>query len=263
LASCYKALWVIFPNVLKILLCVPQNIEMLPIDILMVITKKVVAFGNQDLLNFGAISKLHHQLGNKKAILRALNRDCLWYIVDPTSFSAKRRFVHKLSNSGHSSYRTAIAAFMLHQIRLDLERIKQILAKAMKQGSDGATYFNLMMEVVAADNPLDDQILPVFQNLFERHQLAHCRNAILHTVGPRFSWDSLCFRPMLLNLRYQFFCPTNELWNGIRRIHNVNSPFPVLDEDYPTKNFCLSCCLNLELAWFLWPFRFLDLGFLW
>ena len=177
----------------------------------MVITKKVVAFGTQDLLNFGATSKLHHQLGNKKAILRAVNQDCLWYIVDPTSFSAKCRFVRKLSSSGHSSYRTTIATFMLHQIRPDLERIKQILAKAMKHGSDGATYFNLMLEVVAADNPLDDRILPVFRDLFERHQLAHCHNAILHTVGPHFAWDSLCFRPMLSNLRYQFSCPTYEL----------------------------------------------------
>lgn len=105
---------------------------MLPTDLLMVITKKVATFGTQDLLNFGSTSKLHHQLANKKATLRALNQDCLWYIVDPNLFLAKRRFVCRMSSSRHSSYSVAIAVFMLHQIRPDLERIKQTLAKAMK-----------------------------------------------------------------------------------------------------------------------------------
>ena len=51
---------------------------------------------------------------------------------------------------------------MLHQLRPDLERIIQVMAKAMKHGSDGATYFNSMLEFLAADNIPDDQILPVF-----------------------------------------------------------------------------------------------------
>jgi hypothetical protein len=188
--------------------------ETLPTDLLMVITKKVAAFGTQDLLNFGVISKIHHQLANKKAELRALNQDFLWYIVDPTSFLAKCRFVRRLPSSGHPSYNVAIAAFMLHQIRPNLERIKQILAKAMKHGFDGATYFNLMLEVLPADNLPDDHILPLFQDLFDCRQLANCRNVILHTAGP-------------------------------------------------TTNLCLSCYLDIKLAWFLRHFRFLDLGFLW
>ena len=194
---------------------------MLTTDLLMVITKKVAAFGTQEILNFGATSKLHHQLTNKKAALRALNRDWLWYIVVPTSFSAKRRFVGRLSSSGHPSYSVAIAAFMLHQIRHDLERIKQVMVKAMKHGYDGAIYFNLMLNVLAADNLPDDQILPVFQDLFDRHQLANCRNAILHTAGPSFAWDSLWFRPMLPGLRYQFSCPPYKLCSGIRWIRSV------------------------------------------
>jgi len=171
--------------------------ETLPNDLLMVITKKVAAFGTQDLLNFGATSKLHYQLVNKKAVFRVLNRDCLWYIVDPTSSSAKHCFVCRLSSSGHPFYTVAIASFMLNQIRPDLERIRQVLAKAMKHNYDGATYFNLMLEVLAQDNLLDNQILPVFLDLFERRQLAICRNAILNMVGPRYAWNSLNFRPML------------------------------------------------------------------
>jgi len=128
----------------------------------MVIPKKVAAFGTQDLLNFGTTSKLHHHLAHKKAAFRALNRDCRWFIVDPTSFPTKHRFVRRLPSSGHPFYNLTINTFMLHQVHPDLTRIRQVLAKAMKHGSDGATYFNLMLEVLAVDNAPDDQILPVF-----------------------------------------------------------------------------------------------------
>jgi len=237
--------------------------ETLSNDLLMVITKKVFAFGTQDLLNFVATSKLHHQLANKKAAFKALNRECLCYIVGPTSLPAKRRFVRRLFSSGHPSCSEATTAFMLHQICPDLEIIKQVLVKAMKHGSDGATYFNLMLEFLAADNLLDDQIILVFQDLFNRRQLANYHNAILNTAGPHFALDSRCFHPMLPGLRYQFSCPPCKLYNGIRRIRNIASPFPGSDEDYPRTNFCLSCRLDLELDWFLRHFRFLDLGFLW
>jgi len=126
--------------------------ETLPNDLLMIITKKVAAFGTQDLLNISATSKHHRQLARKKVAFKALNQDCLWYIVDPTSFPAKCRFVRRLSSSGHPFYSVAIIAFMLHQIRPDLDIIKQVLANAMKHCSDGATYFNLMLEVLAGDS---------------------------------------------------------------------------------------------------------------
>jgi len=169
--------------------------------------------------------------------------------------------VRRSSSSGNPFYSVAIATFMLHQIRPDMEIIKQVLAKAMKHGSDGATYFNLMVDVLAGDSPPDDQILLAFQDLFKRRQLENCRNAILNTVGPRSAWNSLHFQPMLPGLRYQFSCPPYEPCNRIRRNRNVASPLPSPDEDYPTTNFCLSCCLNLELAWLLRHFRFLDLNF--
>jgi len=85
-------------------------------------------------------SKCHHQFANKKITFRALNRDYLWYIVDPLPGVAKRRFVQRLSKSGHASYSVALAAFKLQQIWPDLEEIKLILAKAMKHGSHRAIY---------------------------------------------------------------------------------------------------------------------------
>jgi hypothetical protein len=49
----------------KVLSFSSPKMEMLPNDLLMVITKKIAAFGTQDLMNLGA--KLRHQLANKKA----------------------------------------------------------------------------------------------------------------------------------------------------------------------------------------------------
>jgi len=59
--------------------------KMLPNNLLMIITMKVAASGTQDLMNFSATSKLHRQLTRKKASFRALNQDCLWYIVESTT----------------------------------------------------------------------------------------------------------------------------------------------------------------------------------
>jgi len=156
-----------------------------------------------------------------------------------------------------------LAAFVLHQIRSNLDRIKQILAKAMKHGSDGATYFNLMMEILARDKLPDDHISSTFQDLFNHRQLANCENAILNTAGPHFAWNSLCFWPMPPSFKYQLSCPPNWICDGIRRIRNTISPLLGSDEDYPTTGFCLSCRLDLKLAWFLRHFHFTDLDFLW
>lgn len=76
---------------------------------------------------------------------RALNRDCLWYIVDPLPGVEKCRFTQRLSTSGHASYSVALATFMLQQIRPDLGEIKLVLEKEIKHGSSGAMYFNIML----------------------------------------------------------------------------------------------------------------------
>jgi len=164
------------------------------------------------------------------------------------SCAGKRRFVQRLSSSGHVFYSVVLVAFMLHQIRPNLDRIKRILAKAMKHGSDRATYFNLMLEVLTRDRLSDNHILPVFQDLFNRRQLANCRNAILNTAGPCFAWNSLYFQQMLPGFRYQLSCPPLRICEGIRRVRITVSPLPGPDEDYPTTCFCLSYRLNLELA---------------
>jgi len=51
-----------------------------------------------------------------KVVLRALNWDCLWYIVDPLKVEEKRRFMQRLSKSGHASYNVVFVAVKLHQI---------------------------------------------------------------------------------------------------------------------------------------------------
>lgn len=63
----------------------------------------------------------------------------------------KRQFLQRLSKSGHASYNVVLAPFMLHQIRPDLGEIKPFLEKAIKHGSHGAIYFNIMLEVLSSE----------------------------------------------------------------------------------------------------------------
>lgn len=137
-------------------------------DLLTTIFERVVAFGVQDHLNFIMTSRFHHQFATKKVILRALNRDCLWLSVDPLPWAAQRRFAHRLSKSGHAFYSVALATFMLHQVHANLEEIKLILAKAIKHGSDGAMYFNLMLRILANEGFSENEVLSSFQSLFIR-----------------------------------------------------------------------------------------------
>jgi len=170
--------------------------------------------------------------------------------------------MQRLSKSGHASYSVVLATFMLQPIRPNLEGIKLILEKARKRGSNGATYFDLMLKVLVVERFSKNEVFPAFKNLFNRRQLANCRNTILNKEGPRFSWECLCSKLMPQGLKYQLSCPSDRVCEEVRRICNTNSPLPGPYEDYPTTSFCLSCHLDLELACFLEHFRFLDLDFL-
>jgi len=171
--------------------------------------------------------------------------------------------MQRLSRSSHAFYSVVLATFMLHQIHANLEEIKLILAKAIKHGSDEALYFNLMLRVLVIERFSENEVFTSFQSLCNGLRLFDCRNAIVHTAGPRFAQNVPSFRTMILVLKYQFSCPFVRVCEGIKRTCNTNSPLPGADKDYPTKNFCLSCRLDLELTWFLEHFRFLDLNFLW
>lgn len=142
--------------------------ERLPEDALLVIVKKVAASGTQNLLRFKATSVYHKKLANKKAVLRALPRDCLRYISDHQPRVAKRKFMQRLSHSGHEAYCVVVAANLLHGGRPDLEEIKLILKKGAARGSDGAKYFELMLKVLAKNGFLMSEVLPIFRDLFNR-----------------------------------------------------------------------------------------------
>jgi len=85
---------------------------------------------------------------------------------------------------------------MLQQIRPNLEDMKRIFAKAVKHSSDGAKYFQLMLKVLASEKFLENEVFLVFQDLFNRQQLANCRNTIMNTEGRHFARDDLCLRSM-------------------------------------------------------------------
>lgn len=53
------------------------------------------------------------------------------------------------------------------------------MAKAIKHGSNEAIYFNLMLEMLASEGFSENGVLSSFRNLFNRRQLANCRDAIL------------------------------------------------------------------------------------
>jgi len=59
-----------------------------------------------------------------------------------------------------------LAAFKLQQIRPDLEEIRLILAKAVNHGSQGAIYFNLMLEELSSEGFSENEVLSSFRELF-------------------------------------------------------------------------------------------------
>jgi len=102
------------------------TIECLPEDVLLIIVKKVADFGTQDLLRFKITSTYHHKLARKKALLRALPRDCLWYISDYWPSVGKCKFMQQICRSGHKAYTVVLEAQMLQGNYLNLEEIKLI-----------------------------------------------------------------------------------------------------------------------------------------
>ena len=65
-----------------------------------------------------------------------------------------------------------------------MKEIKHILQKAATHGFDRAKYFLLMLKVLTKDGFSKDEIFPVFKDLFDRQQLAHCKRAIMNVEGP-------------------------------------------------------------------------------
>jgi hypothetical protein len=95
--------------------------ERLSENVLLIIVKNVAAFGTQDLLRFKVTSTYHQKLARKIALLRALPRDCLWYISYYWPCAGKCKFMHQICRSGHKAYTVVLEGQMLQGDRPDLE----------------------------------------------------------------------------------------------------------------------------------------------
>jgi len=106
------------------------KMEQLPKDILFTIVKKVAASRTQNLFRFKATYVLHRRLASKKVVLRALPRDCLWYLSDHWPCAEKYAFMQQISRSGYAMYCMVLASQPFQRGRPNLEEFKQILQKA-------------------------------------------------------------------------------------------------------------------------------------
>ena len=191
-------------------------------------------------------------------MLRALPRDCLWCIPDYLPCAGNRKFMRQFSRSGHEAYSVVLATKMLQGDRPDLEEIKLILREAVTHGSDGAKYFELMLKVLAKDGFSMDEVLRVFRDLFNRKQLAECGRAIMNAEDPPSFSGYYWPRPLLPDLEYRFTCTSNGTCKGHGRRPNIFWPLPGTDDEYSMTNLYLFCRLDVEIAWFLIHFRFLE-----
>jgi len=122
--------------------------EHLPEDVLLFIVMKVAASGIQNLLRFEVTSTYHQKLAREKAVLRALPKDCFWYIFDYWPCAGKHKFMQQISWSGHEVYNMVSTTQMLQEDRPDLKEIKIILEEAASHGSNGAKYFSLILKIL-------------------------------------------------------------------------------------------------------------------
>jgi len=93
--------------------------------------------------------------------------------------------MQKLSRSGHTEYKLVVlASQMLQGRRPNLMEINFILGKAAKHGSDEARYFMIMLLVLSKDGSLVGDAFFTFKDLFDRRQLANCKEAFMNVGGP-------------------------------------------------------------------------------
>lgn len=150
---------------------------------------------------------------------------------------------------------------MLHPSHPNLPRIRFVLRNAFFAESDEATYFLIMLRVLASEGFNRDDILFLFNELFVRQRLAHCRD-VISADGLLFDWSQHELRLMPPHLLYRFTCPSDGACVLSNTIRNAHLPSLGADENYDMVNICLTCRLDVELAWFLEHFPFFDLDFL-
>jgi hypothetical protein len=183
--------------------------DMLPEDILIHISQKKAIYGVQNLLNFGTTSTYHQKVSNKKAVLRALPQDCLWYLTDYRPCVVKRAFMQKLSCSGHAEYSLVLASQMFQGGRLDLNEIKFILRRAAKHGYDGAMYFMMMLLVLSKDESFVEDAFFTYKCLLNCRQLANYKGAIMNVEGPPYFLGHFWTRTLLPEFIYRLTCTSS------------------------------------------------------
>lgn len=112
-----------------------------------------------------------------------------------------------------------------------------------------------MLAVLASEGFDRDGILFIFHDLFVRQRLADCRD-VISADDFLFVWNQLELGSMPPGLVCRFTCNSEGACALSNRINNAHLPSPGADEDYDMVNICISCRLDVELAWFLEHFRF-------
>jgi len=166
--------------------------------------------------------------------------------------------MRQISHSGHVMFSVASAAQMLQRDNPNLEEINLILKEAVAQRSDSASYFDLILKVLGKEGFSKDEILPVLTDLFEQRRLAECGRALANIGGIPFFWGHYWTRPLPLGLERRFACSSKGTCKGHGRRPNIFWPLAGDDEEYSTTDLCLLCRLDVEIAWFLVHFRFLE-----
>lgn len=231
--------------------------DTLPKDILFTIIKKIAALRAEELIKFETSFPFYQEFTRNHAVLKALPRKCLWYLTDHSPSERKLKLMREISHGGFGMYRVASVAQILRRDNPDLGEIKLILKEAVIHRSNCAKYFDLILKVLAEDDFSFDEVFPAFIDLFKRKQHAECRRALVNVGGIPFYWEPYWTRPLPLGLKHRFVCTSKGTCKGYGRKPTIFWPFPGDDEQYLTMEFCSSCRLEVEVAWFLLHFRFL------
>jgi len=143
----------------------------------------------------------------------------------------------------------ARAAQMLHQPHPNLPKIWLVLSSAYFAEFDEATYFMIMLRVLASDGFNKNEILSLFDDLFVWHSLANCRD-VISADDFLFDWGQVELWLIAPSLVYRFTCPSDGVCTLSNRIRNAHLPSSGADEDYDMVNICLSCRLDVNLPGF-------------
>jgi len=91
-----------------------------------------------------------------------VSEDYLRLLAFPSANTGQRKFIQQLTLNGHALYCVVRAAQMLYQPHPNLPRIQSVLRIAKNVGSDEASYFLIMLKVLAIEGFDRDRVLSLF-----------------------------------------------------------------------------------------------------